>query len=240
MRTTTNRSYSRALRIPLKSHCFDGLHRSTLIYTISVNYNMTSMRRAGEASLAWCMSREALVKELQLRVRIHVASCAKRISNRRRRLRDEKRSRTCGTNRICCWCRVLSVFCKLVSCILSVFCKLKVCPWYKNQKNSNQNGNRASVRYVPKLSVPWNQFRVVPVLLRVFSGHKTMMYTWEVGSTIFSTNLRRHRGLDFHFNFCSRVDIYTPSCTVKDGDYRVVEIKILKSGRKYQPKAASI
>jgi len=65
-----------------------------------------------------------------------------------------------------------------------------------------------------------------------------MMYTLEVGSNIF-TNLRRHRGLDFHFIVYSRVDttsIYTPSSTVKDGDYRVVEIRILKSGRKYQPK----
>jgi len=72
----------------------------------------------------------------------------------------------------------------------------------------------------------------------VFSRRKTMMYTLEVGSNIF-TNLRRHRGLDFHFIVYSRVDttsIYTPSSTVKDGDYRVVEIRILKSGRKYQPK----
>jgi len=62
-----------------------------------------------------------------------------------------------------------------------------------------------------------------------------MMYTWEVGSTIF-TNLTRHRGLDFHFIFNSRVDIYNPSSTVKDADYRVVEIRILKSGVQYQPK----
>ena len=62
-----------------------------------------------------------------------------------------------------------------------------------------------------------------------------MMYTLEVWSNIF-TNLRRHRGLDFHFIVYNRVDIYIPSSIVKDGDYRVVEIRILKSGRKYQPK----
>ena len=62
-----------------------------------------------------------------------------------------------------------------------------------------------------------------------------MMYTLEVGSNIF-TDLRRHRDLDFHFIVYSRVDIYTPSSTVKDGDYRVAEIRILKIGRKYQPK----
>jgi len=62
-----------------------------------------------------------------------------------------------------------------------------------------------------------------------------MMYTLEVGSTIF-TNLRRHIGLDFLFIFYSRVDIYTLSSTVKDEDYRVVEIRILNSGKKYQPK----
>jgi len=73
------------------------------------------------------------------------------------------------------------------------------------------------------------------VSLRVFSGHKTMMYTLEVGSTIF-TILRRHQGLNFHCISNIRVDIYTPSSTVKDGDYRVIEIRILKSGRKYQPK----
>ena len=56
-----------------------------------------------------------------------------------------------------------------------------------------------------------------------------------VGSTIF-TNVRRHRDLDFHFVFNSRVDIYTPSSTIKDGEYRVVEIGILRSGRKYQQK----
>jgi len=76
---------------------------------------------------------------------------------------------------------------------------------------------------------------VVPVSLRVFSGHTTMMYTMKVGSTTF-TNLGRHQGLDLHWIFNDRVDIYTPSSTVKDGDYRVVEIRILKSGRKYQPK----
>jgi len=62
-----------------------------------------------------------------------------------------------------------------------------------------------------------------------------MMYTWEVGSTIF-TNLRRHRSLDLHFIFNSRVNIYTLSSTVKDGDYGVVEISMLKSGVQYQPK----
>jgi len=62
-----------------------------------------------------------------------------------------------------------------------------------------------------------------------------MMYTLEVWSNIF-TNLRRHRGLDFHFIVYNRVDIYIPSSTVKDGDYRVVELRVLKSGRKYQPK----
>ena len=71
--------------------------------------------------------------------------------------------------------------------------------------------------------------------LRVFSGHKTMMYKLEVGSTIL-TNLRRDQGLNFDFIFNCRIYIYTPSSTVKDGDYRVVEIRILKSGRKYQPK----
>jgi len=63
----------------------------------------------------------------------------------------------------------------------------------------------------------------------------TLMYAMKVGSTTL-TNLRRHRGLDFHFIFNSRVDIYTPSSTVKDRDYRVVESRILKSGRRYQPK----
>jgi len=82
---------------------------------------------------------------------------------------------------------------------------------------NKKSGNCAGVWYVPKLSVPGNQFRVVPVLLRAFSGHKTMMYTWEVGSTIL-TKLRRHRGLDFHFIFYCRVDIYTPSSTVKCGN----------------------
>ena len=38
---------------------------------------------------------------------------------------------------------------------------------------------------------------VVPVSLRVFSGHTTMMYTMKVGSTTF-TNLGRHQGLDLH------------------------------------------
>jgi len=113
-----------------------------------------------------------------------------------------------------------------------------VCPWYKNQKTSKKTGNHAGVRYVPKLSVPGIQFRVVPVSLRVFSGHKTMMYTMKVGSTTF-TNLRRHRGLDFHCIFNSRVDICTPSSTVKDGCYRVVQIRIMKSGRRYQPKLIS-
>ena len=79
------------------------------------------------------------------------------------------------------------------------------------------------------------QFRVVPVSLRVFSGHKTMMYTLKVGSTNF-TNLRHHRGLDFHFITNSRVDIYSRLSSVTSGDYRVVEIRKLKSGRKYKPK----
>jgi len=57
----------------------------------------------------------------------------------------------------------------------------------------------------------------------------------KVGSAIF-INLRRHRGLDFHFITNSRVDIYTQSSTVEDGNYRVVEVRILKSGTKYQPK----
>jgi len=39
-----------------------------------------------------------------------------------------------------------------------------------------------------------------------------------------------------YFIFNCRVDIYTPSSTVKDGDYRVVEIRILKCGVHYQPK----
>jgi len=73
------------------------------------------------------------------------------------------------------------------------------------------------------------------VSLMAFSGHKMMMYTLEVGSTIF-TNLKQDQDLDCHFIFNSRVDIYTPSSTIKDGVYRVVEIRILKSGRKYQPK----
>jgi len=128
-----------------------------------------------------------------------------------------------GTNRICCRCRVF--------CLFSV----KVCPWYKNQKNSQKTGNHAGVRYVPKLSVQEISIRVVPVSLRVFSGHKTMIYTMKVGSTTF-TNMRRHRGLDFYWIFNSRVDIYTLSSTVKDGDYRLIEIRILKSGRRYQPK----
>jgi len=68
-----------------------------------------------------------------------------------------------------------------------------------------------------------------------FLGHKTMMHKLEVGSTIL-TKLRRDQGLDFHCIFNFRVYIYTPSSTVKDGDCRVAEIRILKSGRKYQPK----
>jgi len=62
-----------------------------------------------------------------------------------------------------------------------------------------------------------------------------MMHTLEVGSNIF-TNLRRHRGVDFYFIVYNRDNIYTLLSTVKDGEYRLVEIKILKSGRKYQPK----
>ena len=122
-----------------------------------------------------------------------------------------------------------------MSCILSVFCKSV--SLVQKSKKFKKNGNHSGVRYVPKLSVPGNQFRVVPVSLRVFSRYKTMMYTLEVGSTIF-TNLRRHVGLGFHFdlNLNSRVDIYTPSSTVKDGDYRLVDIRILKSGVQYQPK----
>jgi hypothetical protein len=94
------------------------------------------------------------------------------------------------------WCRVF--------CLFSV----KVCPWYKNKKNSKKTEDHAGVRYVhkPELSVPGIQFRVVPVSLRVFSRHKMMMYTLKVGSTIF-TNVWRHRGLDFHFISNSRVDI---------------------------------
>ena len=73
--------------------------------------------------------------------------------------------------------------------------------------------------------------------LRVLSGHKTMMYTLKVGSTIFTNlSLGCHRCLDLHFIFNSRVDIYTQSSAVKDGGHRVIEIRILKSGRKYQPK----
>jgi len=34
----------------------------------------------------------------------------------------------------------------------------------------------------------------------------------------------------------STLDIYTPLSTVKNGNWRVVEIRKLKSGRKYQPK----
>jgi len=138
-------------------------------------------------------------------------------------LYHESRFSSSCTNRTCCQCRVFCLF------------SIKVCPWYKNQKNSKKTGNHAGVRYVPKLSVPGIQFRVVSVSLRVFSGHKTMMYKWKVGSTIF-TNLRRHRGLDFHFIFNGRVDIYTPSSTVIDGDYREAEVKILNSGSIYQPK----
>ena len=128
-------------------------------------------------------------------------------------------------NRICCRCRVF--------CLFSV----KVCAWYKNKKYSKKTGNHAGVRYVHKLSVPGIQFKVVPVSVWVFAGHKTMMYTVKVGSNTF-TNLRRHRGLrlDFHSIFNSRVEIYTLSSTVKNGDYRVVEIRILKSGRRYHPK----
>jgi len=59
----------------------------------------------------------------------------------------------------------------------------------------------------------------VPMSLMAFSGHKMMMYTLEVGSTI-STDLRQDRGLDCHFIFNSRVNMYTLSSTVKDGDYK--------------------
>ena len=114
------------------------------------------------------------------------------------------------------------VFCKSVSLV-------------QKSKKSNKTLNRASVRYVPKLSVQGIQFRVVSVSLRVFSGYKTMMYTLEVGSVIF-TNVRRQIGHDSHFIFYSIVHVYTLSSIVKDEEYRVVEIRILKRVKKYQPK----
>jgi len=77
-----------------------------------------------------------------------------------------------------------------VGSTICLFC-VKVCPWYEKSKKTKKMGNHAGVQYVPKLSVPGIQFRVVAVSMRVFLGHKTMMYTLEVGSTIF-TNLRCH------------------------------------------------
>jgi len=155
----------------------------------------------------------------------HFESHLLRLGCTERMVDEEKRGKKKGfflncssTNRICCRCCVFGLF------------SIKVCPWYKHKKNPKKSGNHAGVRYVHMLSVPGIQFRVVPVSLRVFSGHKMMRYTKKVGSTTF-TNLRRHRGLDFHSIFNSRVDIYTPSSTVKDGDYRVVGTRILKSGR---------
>jgi len=85
-----------------------------------------------------------------------------------------------------------------------------VCPWAKTQKKSKKNGNHADARYVHKFSVPGIQFRAVPVSLIAFSGHKTLMYTLEVGSTIF-TSLRRDRGLDCHVILVVE-SIYTLRC----------------------------
>jgi len=104
----------------------------------------------------------------------------------------------------------------------------------KISKKLKKTANHAGVRYVNKVLVQGIQFRVVPVSL---SGHwhKTMMYTLKVWSTIFTNSKRHDRGLDFHFITNSIDDIYTPSSTVKDGDYRVVEIRILKMvGKKNQ------
>jgi len=44
--------------------------------------------------------------------------------------------------------------------------------------------------------------------------------------------------LSVHTYICTPLNTktHTPSSTVKDRDYRVVEIRILKSGRRYQPK----
>jgi len=80
-----------------------------------------------------------------------------------------------GTNQICCQCHLFCLF------------PVKVCPWYKTQKkNHKKTGKPAGAWYVHKLSVPGIQFRFAPVLLMAFSGHRTMMYTLEVGFTIFS------------------------------------------------------
>ena len=96
--------------------------------------------------------------------------------------------------------RIMSVFCKRVSVV-------------QKSRKLNKNGNHASVRYVTMpvsgmLSVTGIQFRAVPMSLMAFSGHKTMMYTLEEGSTTF-TNLRRDQGLEFQFILNGRVDIYT-------------------------------
>jgi len=80
-----------------------------------------------------------------------------------------------GTNQICCQCHLFCLF------------PVKVCPWYKTQKkNHKKTGKPAGAWYVHKLSVPGIQFRAAPVSLMAFSWHRTMMYTLEVGFTIFS------------------------------------------------------
>jgi len=63
-----------------------------------------------------------------------------------------------------------------------------------------------SSMYTSSASVPGVQFRAVPASLMAFSGHKTMKYTLEVGSTIF-TNLGRDRGLDSYGNLKGKKQI---------------------------------
>ena len=90
---------------------------------------------------------------------------------------------------------------------------VKVCPWYKTDTNSK----KPEYLRCHKSSIQGIQFRTVLVSLMAFSEHKTMKYTLEVGSNIF-TNLRQDRGLNCHCIFKSRVDsIYTLLSTDKNG-----------------------
>ena len=95
----------------------------------------------------------------------------------------------------------------------------------KNSKKiKKKNGNHAGAQYVNKLSVPGIQCRAVRCGIVV--GFRAQDDDVHIGSgSIVFNNLRRDRGVDFHFIFNIIVDIYILFSTVKDGDRRVVEIR---------------
>ena len=116
----------------------------------------------------------------------------------------------------------LSLFCKSVSLVQNL---------YKFEKKRKTYWCPVCTQVVKRI-----QLRTVPVSLMAFSGHKTMMYTLEVGSTIcvyqFETRLRSPLPVSLYFNI--KVDMYRDS-VVYCQRWRLKNTRNQVSGKKYQP-----